>query len=433
MKDEDIQIEITGAHYNAPADRRFDAIAIAFGGLAFLALAFFVRSVLNPFIVLLVLYIVLAPFRKYHAARILMLAAFVLFAVWFFFTLSGLLIPFIIGAVLAYLFNPLVGMLHERKHLNRTWSSLAIVLLFSGLLIAAGWIFIPSLAAQTRAFIARLTFFVRENAGTFDERHLRNFLISIGIPTSLVDQIILAQVAPQLRKVVAFVPRLVFEIVAGLPKFLERTLNLIIVPVAMFYFLKDWPKIGPLIDQLFPAKDPKLRSDTVADVDRVIYAYVRGQATVATLVGILGAIAYTVLGIPYAGLLGVILAVSDLIPIAGMIFSMFIVELVIFLTMELNFAVIASGVLVIAALHFLEVYIIGPRIIGPRVGVPPILMILALLIFGYFLGFIGLLIAVPSTAVIILFIEEYRKNQQRLVEKALSLPKEGVNQQTVEA
>jgi predicted PurR-regulated permease PerM len=180
----------------------------------------------------------------------------------------------------------------------------------------------------------------------------------------------------------------------------------------MFYFLKDWPKIGPLIDQLFPAKNPETRAQTIADVDRVVYAYVRGQATVATLIGILGAIAYTILGIPYAGLLGVILAISDLIPIAGMIFSMFVVELVIFLTMELNFAVIASGILVIAGLHFLEVYIIGPRIIGPRVGLPPILMILALLIFGYFLGFVGLLIAVPSMAVILLFVEEYRKNQR---------------------
>jgi predicted PurR-regulated permease PerM len=391
---------------------RYDAVPIAIGGLALIALAFFVRTVLNPFVVLLVLYIVLAPFRQYYAARKLMVAAFVLFAVWFFVTLSGLLIPFIIGAVLAYLFNPLVGLMHERRHINRTWSSLIIVLIFCGILVAAGWIFIPSLAQQTRAFITRLTYFARAHAGTFDQPHLRHFLISIGIPQSLVDQVVLAQAAPQLRKAVAFVPHLVFDIVAGLPKFLERTLNLIIVPVAMFYFLKDWPKIGPLIDQLFPAKNPETRAQTIADVDRVVYAYVRGQATVATLIGILGAIAYTILGIPYAGLLGVILAISDLIPIAGMIFSMFVVELVIFLTMELNFAVIASGILVIAGLHFLEVYIIGPRIIGPRVGLPPILMILALLIFGYFLGFVGLLIAVPSMAVILLFVEEYRKNQR---------------------
>jgi len=65
---------------------------------------------------------------------------------------------------------------------------------------------------------------------------------------------------------------------------------------------------------------------------------------------------------------------------------------------------------VIAGLHMLEVYVIGPRIIGPGIGVPPILMILALLVFGYFLGFIGLLIAVPTTGIILLFVNEYRKS-----------------------
>ena len=429
MRKEDEPLKDEGIHapsFTLPAfslpSNRYDAIVIAIGGIAFLALAYFVQPILNPFVVFLVLYVLLAPFREYRAARKLMRAASALFAIWFFYTLSGLLVPFILGAVLAYLFNPLVSMLHERRHMNRFWSSLIIVLLFCGLLVALGWIFVPSLTEQTRAFILRLSFFVRQNANTFDQAHLRRILISIGLPRSFVDEIILTQAMPQLRKVIAFIPQLVFTIIAGLPKFLERALNLIIVPIAMFYFLKDWPKIGVLIDQLFPAKNPELRSETIANIDRVLYAYVRGQATVAAIIAILGTIAYAILGVPYAGLIGVILGISDLIPIAGMIFSMFVVELIIFLTMELSFGVIASGILVIAGLHFLEVYIIGPRIIGPHVGIPPILMILSLLIFGYFLGFIGLLIAVPAAAVIILFNEEYRKNQR----KALSSVEIGV-------
>jgi predicted PurR-regulated permease PerM len=238
-------------------------------------------------------------------------------------------------------------------------------------------------------------------------------LLNIGLPAGIVDQVILTQAGPELRKIVAVVPTIVMEIIAGLPKILERTLNLIIVPIAMFYFLKDWPKLMPIVDSLFPPKNPARRQAVLADIDRVLYGYVRGQATVAVLVGILGAIAYSILGIPYAGLLGVILAVSDLVPIVGMIFSAFIVELVIFLTMQLNFAVIASGILVIAGLHLLEVYIIGPRIIGQGIGIPPILMILALLVFGFFFGFVGLLVAVPTTGIILLFLNEYRKTNTR--------------------
>ncbi len=391
------------------ARHRFDGVAIAVGGVALVALAWAVRSILNPFIAAIVAYAVLAPFRKYRAARSMMVAGFVLFGLWLLFELAGILIPFIIGLVLAYLFNPMVSKLYEKRGASRTWSSLVIVILFCGVLVAIGWIFLPSLGHQTKAFIEQLTLFVRQNAHTLDEPHLRQLLLDTGLPASLVDQVILTQAGPELRKLVAVVPTVVMDIIAGLPKILERTLNLIIVPIAMFYFLKDWPKLMPIVNDLFPSKNLARRMSVLEEVDHVLYGYVRGQATVALMVGILGAIAYSILGIPYAGLLGVILAVSDLVPIVGMIFSAFVVELVIFLTMQLNFAVIASGILVIAGLHMLEVYIVGPRIIGPGIGVPPILMILALLVFGYFFGFVGLLIAVPSTGVILLFLNEYRK------------------------
>ncbi|MFI5202176.1 MAG: AI-2E family transporter [Candidatus Kapaibacterium sp.] len=390
--------------------RRFDGIAIALGGVALVALAWTVRSIINPFIAAFVLYVVLARFRQYRSARSLMTTGFVLFGLWLVLELAGILVPFIIGAVLAYLFNPLVTKLKEKRRISRTWSSLTIVILFLGVLVAIGWLLLPSLGQQTKAFIALLTEFIRQNANTFDEPHLRQLFVDLGLPAGLVDQVIMKQAAPELRKIIALVPTVIMEIIAGLPRILERTLNLIIVPVAMFYFLKDWPKLMPIVDSLFPSKHLARRTAVLADVDHVLYGYVRGQATVAVLVGILAAIAYSILGIPYAGLLGVILAVSDLVPIVGMIFSAFIVELVIFLTMQLNFAVIASGILVIVGLHMLEVYIIGPRIIGQGIGVPPILMILALLVFGFFFGFIGLLIAVPTTGIILLFLNEYRKN-----------------------
>jgi predicted PurR-regulated permease PerM len=393
-------------------ERRLDGVILGFGAIAIIALAYYVRTIVNPFVGLVVLYIVLYPVREYRAARRLLWAGVTLFGIWFIYTLSGLLVPFILGAVLAYLFNPLVTKLHETRRIHRTWSSLILVLLFCAVLVGIGWIVIPSLVSQTKEFISRLSFFAKEHSNTFDQAHIRRILLNIGLPKSVVDEVILVQIGPQLRKSVSIVPHIVFVIIAGLPKFLERTLNLIIVPVAMFYFLKDWPKLVPLFNDLVPAKDPKRRAAIFADVDRIVYGYVRGQATVALIVGVLGAIAYSILGIPYAGLLGAILAVTDLVPIVGMIFSMFVVELVIVLTMVLNFGVLASGVLVIIGLHFLEVYFISPRIIGTGIGLPPILMILALMIFGYFMGFLGLLIAVPTTGVIVLFVNEYRNHSR---------------------
>ncbi len=397
-----------------PMARRFDGIVLAVGSVALIALAWTVRSILNPFVIAFLFYIILASFRDYKAARKLMTVGFVLFGFWLLFTLTGILVPFVLGAVLAYLFNPVVCQLDEKRNISRTWSSLAIVILFCGVLVAVGWIFLPSLGKQTKEFIERLTHFIRQNANTLDEQHLRRLLLGMGLPEGLIDRFILNQAGPQISRMVAVVPSIVMSIISSLPRILERTLNLVIVPIAMFYFLKDWPRLMPIVNELFPSNNPARRKKIVSDVDGVLYGYLRGQATVALMVGILGAIAFSILGIPYAGLIGVILVFADLVPIVGMLFSVFVVELVIFLTMELNFAVIASGLLVIGALHFLETYIIAPRIIGPGIGVPPILMILALLVFGFFFGFIGLLVAVPTTGVILLFVNEYRRGNASL-------------------
>jgi len=389
---------------------RFDGVALAIGGVALALLAYTVHTIINPFVAAIVLYIVLTPFRQYRAARKLLIAGFVLFGIWAAVTLEGILVPFILGAVLAYLFNPLVTNLQSKRQIDRVWSSLATVVIFCGIIVAAGWIFLPSLGAQTKAFIERLTAFVHQNANNFDQQHLRRLMLALGLPAGLADRIITEEAMPELHKLVSFVPAMIIHIIGGMPRILERALNLIIVPIAMFYFLKDWPKIIPLINDLFPSKDPVRREKVIADVDRVLYGYVRGQVTVAAIIGILGAIAFSILGIPYAGLLGVMLAVSDLIPVVGMIFSVFVIELVIVLTMVLNFGVIFSGLFVIGMLHLIETYVIGPRIIGQGIGVPPILMILSLLVFGYFFGFAGLLVAVPTTGIILLFINEYRDN-----------------------
>ena len=75
-------------------DRRLDGVLLAFGAIAIIALAYFVRSIVNPFVGLVVLYIVLYPAREYRAARRLLSAGGALFAIWFVYTLSGVLVPF---------------------------------------------------------------------------------------------------------------------------------------------------------------------------------------------------------------------------------------------------------------------------------------------------------------------------------------------------
>jgi predicted PurR-regulated permease PerM len=395
--------------------QRFDAIPLFVGAIGLIALMYLLEQLVSPFILIIAIYMLLTPFREYRAARTMMWTAAFLFAFWFLVSLSGLLVPFILGALMAYLSHPFLTYLEIKHKIPRIWSSLLLVIVFFGALGFLGWWSFPYLAIQAENIFNKLSAFVTRHADTLDYAHLKEFLVSIGLPNDVADQLVTSQVGPEIQKWFASVPGIVFGYLQGVPKFIERTINLIIIfPISAFYFMKDWPKIGPLFLQFIPAKDRERRAKMFSNIDRVLYGFIRGQLIVATTVGILATICYYIMGIPYAGVLGILVGVTDLIPIVGIIFSGAVVVTVLALTPPLNYALMIGAVLVIFALHALEAYVIGPKIVGEGIGIPPVVMILALFIWGYFLGFLGLLIAVPATAVILLFVEEYRKLQNEI-------------------
>jgi predicted PurR-regulated permease PerM len=391
--------------------RRYDGVALGLGALGLIAFTYSLGSLINPFVLFLALYLILAPYREYRAARTMMWTGGVLFFLWFFWTTSSILIPFILAGVIAYLFNPFVTRLHIKFGIARIWSSIAIVSVLVGILAILGWLFVPTLVDQAGSLVTRLSSYISLHANQLDEKYLKRVLVRIGVPARTSDQLVTGQVTPRVREAIGQIPALILQLIESIPIVVERMLNYIIVPFAAIYLLRDWNKLEIFVLDMFPQRTRSRREATYNKIDTLLYRYVRGQITMAIIIGTIGMIAFWILGIPYYGLLGVVLMISDLIPIVGMIFSVVVVEIVILLTMQLSVGVILSGILVIGGLHTLEAYILGPKIVGEGIGIPPIIMILSLLIFGYFLGFLGLLIAVPSTSVIMMFVNEYRKQQ----------------------
>lgn len=392
--------------------QRFDAVPLVVGALGLVAMMYLLDTLISPFLLIIAMYMVLTPFREYRAARTMMWAAGFLFAFWFLVTLSGLLVPFILGALMAYLTHPFLTMLETRYRIPRVWSALGTMIVFIGSLVLLGiWAF-PHLAIQTENIFNKLSDFVYRNADNLDYAHMEDLLLDLGLPRDVAHQIVTSQIGPQVKKFFNQVPAIVFGYVQMVPHLLERTVNLLIIfPVSAFYFMKDWGRMGPLFLSYLPLKDRERRAKMFSNIDRVLYGFIRGQLLMATIVGVLATISYSIMGVPYAGILGIMVGVTDLIPMVGIVFSGIVIIVVLALTPPVSIALMIGAVLVIFGLHALEAYVIGPKIVGEGIGIPPVVMILSLFIFGYFLGFVGLLIAVPSTAVILLFVEEYRKLQ----------------------
>lgn len=395
---------------------RFDGIAVALGGLALIALVAFIITNTWPFIAAAALFLLLFPFREYRAARTMMFTAGILMGLWLFVTLASLLFPFIIGLLIAYLFNPLVIWIEKKWKISRGWSSLVIVFLLCGVVVLLGLILIPRIFGQLQALVTAITTYFQGSTLTLDEQGIRNFFLTLGLPQKYVDQYVTGGIIPQIRTLYNQLPEVLVAILSAIPGYAARILDLIIIPVAAVYFLKDWVVMIESIQSLIPQRHRPAFITTFRNIDKVLYGYMRGQSTVAIIIGTLGAIIFTIIGVPYSVLLGVVIAFLDLIPFIGLIMSIVVVEAVILITMPITLGAIVSGFLVIGGLHTFENYYLGPKIVGKGVGIPPVLIIISIFVFGYFMGFLGMIIAVPLTGIILLFVREYR---QALIEHPL--------------
>ncbi len=388
---------------------RYDGIAIALGAIALVALTYVVSPVLSPFILFLAIALLVFPFRGYRSAKAILITMGVIFALWFLMETAHILFPFIMGFILAYLFSPVVHLL-ERRGLKRFWSAAIVVLSFVAIVGTAIWVLTPIVITQLQALGTNIKGFLESSTYTLDEQGLHDLFVNMGIPESYVNDHLSRQLFPKIKEFFNDAPMLLYGILGWIPGILTQLLNLIIIPIAFFYFLLDWESLTSFITRLIPVNDRPRWLQIFRNIDIVFYAYIKGQSTVAMIIGTLAGISFWMLGVPYAGLLAVIIALLDLIPFIGLIMSVVIVESVILVTMPLTIWNVLMAPLLIVILHVIEVYVIAPKLVGESVGIPPLVLIVSILLFGYFLGFIGMLIAVPTAGIILQFVREYQRS-----------------------
>ncbi|MCL6450317.1 MAG: AI-2E family transporter [Acetobacteraceae bacterium] len=185
-------------------------------------------------------------------------------------------------------------------------------------------------------------------------------------------------------------------VVRGVPGLLSGFVALILGPVVAFYILRDLPRIRERFCALLP---PRVRGEVlslVGDVDQALGGFVRGQLLVASAVGVLAALGLSLLRVRFALVLGLLAGVTDLIPYFGPAVGALVASGVALLQ-SLPLA-LEVGALFFAIQQF-ESAVLSPHVVGSRVGLHPVVVIFALLVGGHFLGFWGLLLAVPVAAV----------------------------------
>jgi predicted PurR-regulated permease PerM len=316
--------------------------------------------------------------------------------------LGPILTPFLIGAILAYLGSPAVKWA-QRRRVPRTLGTLLVMAGILALILALLLVLSPLVQSEFMQLSKRLP----ELAAALNAQAAPWFKEKFGIEVQLD--------LPALRKLVtqnaSSVHDMSMKLLAGIRSggtlLLSIVINLALIPVVMFYLLRDWDvlvrKTGDLLPRRWFAKVRKIATE----IDAVLSEFVRGQLWVMGVLAAYYAIALSVAGLQFALPIGILTGLLVFVPYVGFGLGLILGTV----AALLQFAGWPGFIAVLAVYgvgQLLEGYVLIPWLVGDRIGLHPLAVIFALLAFGQVFGFAGVLFALPASAALLVGLRHLR-------------------------
>ena len=390
---------------------RMEIVLLVGAVLLLLVLIYTIQAILSPFLVLGAIIYLVYPMRGYRLARSVMWLSIILFSLWFISSISNILAPFLVALVLAYILNPIVD-LFEGWKVPRWVSSLVLILLFVSGIALVLFLVLPIAVAQFQGALDAVSHLIANFRTLVWDSKTIHALEPYGISAEELQNTLANSLTPRIEDILKGILQGSLSVVSSVSKVVTQIFYVFLVPFLTFYILTDFPKIGHRFRMLFPKKVRDQVGDYMERADDLIGHYLRGVLTVAVVQGILIAVSFSAVGIKYALLLGLLAAIFDLVPYFGLLTILIISCIVASLSEPPVIPLVIFAIGSIGLLHLAEVVFLSPKFIGGRVGLHPLLIILSLLVFAYFLGFVGLIIAVPATALILLFVRDWEDRRR---------------------
>ncbi len=319
-------------------------------------------------------------------------AAFLmLIFIWIF---KSVLTPFVLGVVIAYLLNPLVKGF-STKGIGRSTSSAFIICLFF-VLTTTVIIFVAPIVAQESTdliedlpgYLDKIFKWIQPHTVWLQENFGENYMADAK-----------AFLKENISKILTISGGLAGGLAAGGQALVGAATTMVLTPLVAFYMMREWPVITKWVEDLMPRAHEGVIKDLLGQIDRKLSGFIRGQLTVAFLLGIIYAIALTIAGLNYGFLIGISAGILSIIPMVGSTIGLLVSVAVAWLQSgELQYVFIIAAIFVVG--QVVEGNILSPKLLGDSVGLHPLWILFALMAGGSALGILGMLIAVPVAAVI---------------------------------
>ena len=336
------------------------------------------------------------------------IALLAVLALWL---LGPVLTPFIVAAVLAYALNPLVNQLDRagRGRMPRMVAVLVVEVLFILVLLSLLLLVIPIIAKELPL--------LREQVPVLAERlndWLAPKLAQLGVKASLdvasIKTFVLKYLNANFEDAFGSV---LSSLKLGGSVALALVGNAIMIPVALFYLMMDWDKLVARVLELVPLKMRDSVDSFTAEADSVLGQYLRGQLLVMLILAVYYTLGLALFGLDLALPIGVFSGLAAFIPYVGFGLGLVLATLAGLLEFAIDGGTL-KAVLMVAVVYgsgqVIESLYLTPKLVGERIGLHPLVVIFALLAFGQLFGFVGVLVALPASAVLLVAIRRLRES-----------------------
>lgn len=308
--------------------------------------------------------------------------------------LDGILLPFVVSLVLAYFLDPVVEW-GERKGLSRTLSVTCLIILVLLLMLAMLAITIPVLKSQITLFAGEIPAYVQR---------LKAYILPLLAKVQTIfPDLDMQSVRDSSVEYIGSGLKIMSGIITGLFDSSVAIINVlslfIITPVVCFYLLRDWTKVKGFFKGVVPLYAVKTVNEQVSAINVILSGFIRGQTSVCLCLALYYSVALTLAGLNVGAIVGLLTGLLSFVPYVGCLLG-FSLSMLLGLAQFPSVFDLLWILLVFGVGQILEGYVLTPKLVGDKTGLHPVWIIFAILAGGYLLGFIGVLIAVPTAAVI---------------------------------
>ena len=350
-----------------------------------------------------------------RVVRILFVVAVVAGIAWLINHLRGVLLPFVVACVIAYMLDPIVRKNMKFMHCGR--SVAAIVTLIEAMLLFVGvcWLLLPYVYKEIASMVTLIDNYTDKSLDIpYLSEEIRRYVshhVDVDYLVGLLNE-------SQWMRVVEVAAIQTWEFMGATARMMVTVFSWLVVALYLLFLMMDWDKLKRGIRHAIPAQYQKGTTRIVYDVAQSMQHYFRGQALVAAIVGVLFATGFYIVGLPLAIVFGLTIGVMNMVPYLQLISIPFAAILCIMGAISGGGSLLYLGVgttIVYFVVQGIQDLILTPKIMGKEMGLNPAVILLSLSIWGSLLGFVGLIIALPLTTLVISYYRQYVLHEDKPV------------------